>query len=41
MAHRNPRVSFRSTVEADDFVLKVTDAERIRRMAGLLAGSAG
>ncbi len=41
MAHRNPRVSFRSTIEADDFVLKVTDAERIRRMARLLAGSTG
>lgn len=41
MAHRNPRVSFRSAVEPDDFVLKVTDAERIRRITGLVSRPEG
>jgi len=41
MIHRNPRLGFRSAVEPDDFVLKVTDAERIRRIAGLLAQAEG
>jgi copper homeostasis protein len=38
MAHRNPRVSFRSAVDGDDSVLEATDAGRIRTMANLLAG---
>jgi copper homeostasis protein len=38
MAHRNPRVSFRAAVDADDSVLEVTDAARIRAMARRLLG---
>jgi copper homeostasis protein len=37
MAHRNPRVLFRSPLPDDDLALEVTDADRIRRMATLLA----
>ena len=33
MAHRNPRVSFRAAVDADDSVLEVTDAARIHAIA--------
>ena len=36
MAHRNPRISFRAAVDDDDSVLEVTDAGRIRAMAGRL-----
>jgi copper homeostasis protein len=41
MAHRNPRVLFRSPVPDDDLALEVTDADRIRRMASLLAEPEG
>jgi copper homeostasis protein len=37
MQHRNPRVSFRSPSEPDDFLLEATDASRIRAMARALA----
>jgi hypothetical protein len=37
MAHRNPRVSFRSAVDDDDSVLDVTDTARIRSIAQVLA----
>jgi copper homeostasis protein len=37
MRHRNPRVSFRSPSEPDDFVLEMTDASRIRAIARRLA----
>ena len=37
MAFRNPRVSFRAAVDADDSRLEVTDAGRIRAMAERLA----
>jgi len=33
MAYRNPRVSFRAAVDADDSLLDVTDAARIRAIA--------
>lgn len=36
MRYRNPRVSFRSPSEGDDFVFEVTDESRIRAIAGLL-----
>ena len=36
MAHRSRRVRFRSAGRADDYVLDVTDARRIRRIARLL-----
>lgn len=41
MVHRNPRVSFRSAVDDDDRVWEVTDADRIRTMAGLVAETDG
>ena len=37
MAHRNPRVLFRSPLPDDDLAVEVTDAERIRRMVALVA----
>jgi copper homeostasis protein len=41
MAHRNPRVSFRSAVDGDDSVLEVTDAARIRAIARRLGAAQG
>jgi copper homeostasis protein len=41
MAHRNPRVLFRSALPDDDLALEVTDADRIRTMAGLVAETEG
>jgi len=38
MAYRNPRISFRAAVDADDSTLDVTDAARIRAMARRLVG---
>jgi copper homeostasis protein len=37
MRYRNPRVSFRSPSEPDDFVLEITDESRIRAIAQRLA----